>query len=99
MRINNLSLIPLILCVVVIANAQTTSTPTAAIVIPSEKSQPINIPKFDKPPTIDGKLDEEVWQTAAVLRDFYQIQPGDNTPPSKPTEVLVGFDPKFLYIA
>ena len=52
-------------------------------------------PEFDKPPTIDGKLDEEVWQKAAVLKDFYQIQPGDNTPPSKPTEVLIGFDPKF----
>jgi len=35
-------------------------------------------PEFDKPPTIDGKLDEEVWQKAAVLKDFYQIQPGDN---------------------
>jgi hypothetical protein len=34
-----------------------------------------------------------------VLKDFYQIQPGDNTPPSKPTEVLIGFDPQFLYIA
>ena len=100
MRINNLSLlVTLILCVVLTATAQTASSPTAAIVIPEEKSKPITIPKFDKPPTIDGKLDEEVWQTAAVLKDFYQIQPGDNTPPSKPTEVLIGFDPKFLYIA
>ena len=68
-------------------------------VIPPEKSNPIVIPKFDKAPVIDGKLDEEVWQKAAVLKDFYQIQPGDNTPPSRPTEVLLGFDPKFLYIA
>jgi len=44
-------------------------------------------------------LDDEVWKTAAVLKDFYQIQPGDNIPPSKPTEVLIGFDAKFLYIA
>ena len=34
-----------------------------------------------------------------MLKDFYQIQPGDNIAPSKPTEVLLGFDPKFLYIA
>ncbi len=60
---------------------------------------PLVIPKFEKPPVIDGKLDEEVWQKAVVLKDFYQIQPGDNTPPSRPTEVLLGFDPKFLYIA
>jgi hypothetical protein len=80
-------------------NAQTTATPPAALVLPAEKSQPITIPKFDKPPTIDGKLDEEIWQKAVVLKDFYQIQPGDNVPPSKPTEVLIGYDPKFLYIA
>ncbi len=67
--------------------------------LPDEKSSPITIPKFDKAPTIDGKLDDEVWKTAAVLKDFYQIQPGDNIPPSKPTEVLIGFDAKFLYIA
>jgi hypothetical protein len=93
-----MKLILLVLCVAVCVNAQTLSSP-AAFVVPEEKSKPITIPKFDKPPTIDGKLDEEVWQKAAVLKDFYQIQPGDNTPPSKPTEVLIGFDPKFLYIA
>ena len=93
-----MKLIFLVLCVAVCANAQTLSSP-AAFVVPEEKSKPIAIPKFDKPPTIDGKLDEEVWQTSAVLKDFYQIQPGDNTPPSKPTEVLIGFDQKFLYIA
>ena len=67
--------------------------------LPPEKSQPVVLPKFEQPPVIDGKLNEEVWQKAVVLKDFYQIQPGDNTPPSKPTEVLLGFDPKFLYIA
>lgn len=59
----------------------------------------MTIPKFVKPPVIDGKLDEPVWQNAAVFKDFYQTDPGDNTAPSKPTEVLVGYDPKFLYIA
>jgi hypothetical protein len=34
-----------------------------------------------------------------VLRDFYQIDPGDNIAPSKPTETLIGFDAKFLYVA
>ena len=67
--------------------------------LPPEKSQPITVPKFEQPPVIDGKLDEEIWQKAVVLKDFYQIQPGDNVPPSKPTEVLLGYDSKFLYIA
>lgn len=81
----------------------TAPAPSAAakgsFVLPPEKSNPVVIPKFDKPPVIDGKLNEEVWQKAAVLKDFYQIQPGDNTTPSKPTEVLIGFDPQFLYVA
>jgi hypothetical protein len=68
-------------------------------VVPAEKARPIVVARFEKPPTIDGKLDEEVWRTAAVFKDFYQIDPGDNTAPTKPTEVLVGYDSKFLYIA
>src|SRR5882724_1248579 len=71
----------------------------SAIVLPPEKSQPLKMPKFDKPPTIDGKLDDEIWKSAIVLKDFYQIQPGDNIAPSKPTEVMLGYDSKFIYIA
>ncbi|HET9786452.1 MAG TPA: hypothetical protein VFP47_04930, partial [Pyrinomonadaceae bacterium] len=55
------------------------STAKGSFVLPPEKSQPVVIPKFEKSPVIDGKLDEEVWQKAVVLKDFYQIQPGDNT--------------------
>ncbi|HEY0406266.1 MAG TPA: DUF5916 domain-containing protein, partial [Pyrinomonadaceae bacterium] len=69
------------------------------IELPPEKSQPVRIPKFDKPPVLDGKLDEDVWKQATVLKDFYQIQPGDNIAPSKPTEVLLGYDSRHLYIA
>ncbi len=69
------------------------------VVLPPEKANPVTLPRFASPPVIDGKLDDEVWKTAAVLKDFYQITPGDNVAPSKPTEVLIGYDPKFLYIA
>jgi uncharacterized protein DUF5916 len=79
--------------------AQPAPAKPGAIVVPPEKANPVKIPRFDKPPVIDGKLDDQVWENAAVLKDFYQIQPGDNLAPSKPTEVLIGYDPKFLYIA
>src|SRR5687767_6837081 len=80
---------------------ETKSQPPAGgdVVLPPEKANPVTIPKFEIPPVIDGKLDEPVWQGAAVLKDFYQINPGDNVAPSKPTEVLIGYDPKFLYVA
>src|SRR6266571_887047 len=71
----------------------------AALVLPPEKAQPVHLPRFDKPPVIDGKLDDEVWKHAVVLKDFIQVQPGDNIAPSKPTEVMLGYDAKFLYLA
>ncbi|MDQ2975978.1 MAG: hypothetical protein M3R69_11290, partial [Acidobacteriota bacterium] len=70
-----------------------------APVLPPEKAQPVKLPSFAKPPTIDGKLDDEVWKSAVVLKDFYQVQPGDNIAPSKPTEVMLGYDSRFLYVA
>lgn len=69
------------------------------LVLPAEKSQPMRITKFEKVPVIDGKLDDDVWKTAATFKDFYQTSPGDNTAPSKPTETMIGYDAKTLYIA
>ena len=71
----------------------------AALGLPSEKSNPVRLVRFEKPPMIDGKLDDEVWKTAAVLKDFYQTQPGDNLVPENRTEVRLGYDMRFLYIA
>lgn len=71
----------------------------AAIALPPEKANPVNVPRFEKPPVIDGKLDDETWKHAAVFKDFYQTNPGDNIAPSKPTEVMMGYDAKKLYLA
>jgi hypothetical protein len=71
----------------------------AVIVLPTEKTRPASIPRFEVAPTIDGKLDDNIWTSAAVFKDFYQTQPGDNIAPSKPTEVFAGYDAKFLYLA
>ena len=59
-------------------SAATTSSPAApagrrSITLPPAKANPVTIPKFDQPPTIDGRLDDAVWQKAAVLGDFYQV--------------------------
>src|SRR6267378_2831096 len=81
------------------ASAQTPNGNKHAITIPPEKAKSIAIPRFDKPPVIDGKLDDEVWKTAAVFKDFYQINPGDNIAPSKPTEAMIGYDAKTIYFA
>jgi hypothetical protein len=71
----------------------------ARLPLPPEKAQPVRLRRFDKAPVIDGKLDDEVWKEATVLKDFYQTNPGDNTAPSYPTETFIGYDSKTLYIA
>ncbi|MCA1623428.1 MAG: carbohydrate binding family 9 domain-containing protein [Acidobacteria bacterium] len=67
--------------------------------LPPEKKNPVKIPKFETSPVIDGKLDDDIWKTAPILKDFFQTSPGDNIRASKPTEVMLGYDEKHLYIA
>src|SRR5687768_14126344 len=67
--------------------------------IPPEKAGPVTITKVVAVPVIDGKVDEEAWTAATLFKDFYQTYPGDNTAPSKPTEVRMMYDEKHLYIA
>src|SRR5436853_2432806 len=77
--------------------AKATGGAKPTIVLPPEKAQPVKLPHFDKPPVIDGKLDDEAWKQSIVLKDFFQTSPGDNIAPSKPTEMMIGFDAKTLY--
>src|SRR5215213_3111820 len=49
-----------------------------AIIVPPEKANPVSIPRFEKPPVIDGRLDDDIWKQARIFKDFYQTQPGDN---------------------
>jgi hypothetical protein len=72
---------------------------TGSVVIPPEKARPQPVPKIAMGITIDGRADEEAWKTATVFKDFYQTYPGDNIAASKPTEVLMMYDEKNLYVA
>ena len=63
------------------------------------KDAPVRIPKLDAPPVIDGQLNDAVWQNAAVFGDFLQISPGDNIAPTHPTEFMMAYDAKNLYMA
>jgi len=75
------------------------STGKSAFTLPPEKAQPVRLPLFSKAPVIDGKLDDEVWKTAAVFKDFYQWRPSDTASASARTEVYAGYDSRFIYFA
>jgi hypothetical protein len=89
-----------------LTNAQTNDSATKSnsntkrkVEVPPDKQKPIVVPRLDKPPVIDGHLNEDEWRQAVVLKDFYQTNPGDNTEPTKPTIVYIGYDSRFFYLA
>ena len=51
--------------------------------------------------SIDGKLDEEDWQTAPIAKDFVAFSPinGDAIPENKKTEVKVLYNNDAIYVA
>ena len=53
----------------------------------------------DTPPEIDGRLDDEVWKTAALITEFTQQSPLDGAPATEETEVYVAYDEDNLYFA
>lgn len=56
--------------------------------------------RTSRPIIIDGKLNEDEWQTAAVATDFTMLEPdnGKAIDPSKKTDVKVLFDDEAIYI-
>ena len=51
------------------------------------------------PPTIDGVLDETIWQRVPPVTDFRQRTPVDGAPASERTEFRVAFDENAIYFA
>jgi len=49
-------------------------------------------------PVIDGKLDEAVWQTAALVNDLHQVSPIEYAEPDERTEIFLLYDDEALYI-
>jgi len=49
-------------------------------------------------PEIDGKLDEDIWNTGNWVGDFIQREPNENTSPSQPTVFKIFYDSKYLYV-
>lgn len=65
----------------------------------ASKQQPVHLPNLTTPPVIDGVLDDPVWKNVPIFGDFLQVNPGDNVAPSHPTEYMMAYDAKNLYLA
>ena len=49
-------------------------------------------------PTVDGVLDDRVWQTATPLTEFVQAEPLEGQPASESTEVRIVYDDEAIYV-
>src|SRR5919109_2902223 len=57
----------------------------------------VRIPRLEADVTVDGKLDEQVWGSAAVLTGFSQFSPTDGIPAADSTQALVWYSPTGIY--
>lgn len=51
------------------------------------------------PITIDGRLDEPVWEQAPSIHEFVQREPAEGQAPSQRTDARVAYDADALYVA
>jgi Domain of unknown function (DUF5916)/Carbohydrate family 9 binding domain-like len=59
----------------------------------------LNIAKAKSAIVLDGKLDEDFWQSAAVAKHFFLNYPVDSLPPTFQSEARMSFDDHFLYVS
>ena len=52
----------------------------------------------EKPPVIDGIMDETSWNGVEWENDFVESRPDENTPPSNQTRFKITYDQKYLFI-
>jgi hypothetical protein len=57
----------------------------------------VRIPRHDAELSVDGKLEEAVWDEAAMLTGFSQFSPSDGVPAADSTEVLVWYSPTAIH--
>ena len=50
-------------------------------------------------PSIDGRLDDEVWILAAAATNFVQRDPDNGRPMTRATRIQFAYDDRFLYVA
>src|SRR6202163_4644149 len=81
---------------------QVPTTPTARPLTPMRITAPTDsgamAVRANAPPVIDGKDDDQVWQTAPVITAFKQWSPTEGKTPRFRTEAKVAYDAANLYV-
>jgi hypothetical protein len=86
-------------------NAQTGSAPGGSLTLGGDTqsltpSELYNVAptRTPRPPRLDGVLDEEEWQAAAVIDQFIQQEPSEGNPATERTVVRLMYDEGAIYL-
>jgi hypothetical protein len=74
------------------------SSPTAGSRTSASRKR-IEIVRTELKPTVDGILDDDVWQQATLIDQLHQFSPVDQGIPSEHTEVFITYDERNFYVA
>ncbi len=72
-----------------------------ATALPAEDKIPLRIPKIEGSArlSLNGVLDDAIWQKALKLELNYETQPGENIAPPVKTEAFIAYSKTHLYVA
>lgn len=57
----------------------------------------IKIPKTSNPPEIDGRVNDESWESAALIDEFFQREPHEGKTLTERTEIFIAYDTDHIY--
>ena len=60
--------------------------------------EPVYAVRISEPITLDGQLNESVWQLATPATALRQVEPDEGQPVSERSEIRILFDDDFLYV-
>ena len=65
----------------------------------TQTTKTIQAVRIDTPPTIDGILDDAVWQLASIVEDLHEVSPNEFSETSVPSRFYVLYGSDALYVA
>lgn len=74
------------------------SSSSKAIAQPETPRPTVVATSVEDMPRIDGRLDDAVWRTAAVVSDFIQTEPHEGQAATQPTQVFIAYTAQTLLI-
>ena len=77
---------------------QSASAAQSAVAALENRSWEIHAVRIDAPLDLDGRLDDEAWQRATPITEFYQRERNEGIPATEATEVRILYDGDNLYI-